>query len=1305
MPSSSSSGYPTMGYPFTNLCSDPSSYPGSGSGWVSWPPATGTDFQSYCYLIQLYQAIRERYWCLGRGAYPLRFGNTSWGYGVITAITDNGDGTLTITDSGANWADGTGSCSGHKFAGYSCDGSPWIPSDYDVMIELGQGPLPAISSSSSTPEREPNHTTDYRRVFRTHINDNTTTTLNVEDTLKDYVTAGYVTSLSDFVGGAMWMIRTGGYWWADVGNPDLQRWPVMPNSWEYIKGTGSGNIGDKFIFTKPDTNPPDGSPPSGWTVPPFNYDLGGLDLLVYGNDGYLKRLDIYGIDNDTIWLHAKPSSSSGGSSSSSTSSSSSGTNLSGQFVVVENNAAAMPERDAWHPFWWYGGAIWDQRNAVGESHDPTDAFSEYKFPVDNVIWEELDCTAGPESCHCRDYNHPCDSGPCPTYGALDLDLWTDFDADCTPYDESFAPYLWRTLRSLQNEIINLAPSFIEKKSYSGYQGTTIPPLEPARMFELDSTNAYRTTITCVGGYCGCGSSSSSGAGPFSGDAKLAAAFPVALEGTSFDCFFAVYDSNSVLMASGAGTYSSGGTVGGSSSSSSSGAAGPSLSGSGITTDHCGMTVVISLAWDRYIPREFLYMFPKCCFVPDDCPDGLGGFNISYPPAPCNFCCEDPDTNPGPVAEVDCCKDCSGVGVWYNRDISLTYCEADEFGMVLPGAFNFIAGEYARYVGDNWNHPFDGREVWTGQDDDAKRTWYDHFFRGQLKSASQESVTLQRQGQITDGGTFYLTDASKDWWDLWHATGSNRTDTGTATGGSTTTLIDTTKNAASPDYPDGIACFWSEDRFAGFGGGIWKQFILEVNFSGVWIKRPITNGVAATQTLTVSPAFPGSTSGKQYRIREPKGGELNRWKGRKLRLYPIPCFGSSSSSGNSHGASSSSSGGDLAYYEVTITYSDDKTLFWDASESVAAEACWRYEIIEPEYGTVWKFSTTQPTDGRRWFKIATGKYWVQPRGADATRLGVTSALDFHEDQRENLPTVVKRYGPMRKGDYVNTYALTQMYKAINRLRWTKIGVTWSSRNDLNSDLSGGTAQNNHIEWEGTGAEAYLCAEGDDCCPYWPRLQGFVDDALAAYPTPPTSGTITVTEATSSAPRKEVLVGTGMTVTFSDKNATYAYAYVVGIPTIIACDADLYTYTDYLDDPYDESCPEDLTLPDCVTYPPYSNTTDNINGSYWDDFGDPVLQSAWEIWNTADFGGPLKTPIRHSDIIGSWDTLQGEWPDPMPCFQDGCDPASCNADEICPTDCNVERTCDFCQTSNNKGYIVENQFAILKWDVAGGLTFVD
>jgi len=361
------------------------------------------------------------------------------------------------------------------------------------------------------------------------------------------------------------------------------------------------------------------------------------------------------------------------------------------------------------------------------------------------------------------------------------------------------------------------------------------------------------------------------------------------------------------------------------------------------------TGVVSFGWTRYYPKEFRYMYDSECFIHDL----YGGPNEDYP------------------------------GNWIERSKSSTYKEHDDYGNVIEGGSGFVTNDLVRYTGDNWNDP-----TLQGISDAQQLEDYDGFFEGWRSPSNQDLIDASMIGIASSGSNRQLIDSSQNWYSIYPMGGVLRTETGTSTGGSTTSLVDSSKSA-NP--------FWDGTT------GRWTNFILDILGSGVGAgeKFPITS--SNTTTLNFSSynaiSIPNNTP---YQIREPDN-ILNRWQGRTLRINKL----------------------DQTSQDVVIKYSDDNSLFFDPI-GFPVESGMVYRILEDRPGKVWKSS---------------GSGWIVPTGIDSR-----SGKAFRSDQVGSLPHVVKKYGRAMKGDYVNYYLFRELYKGLNALVWTKTSFSWTNASD-------------------------------------------------------------------------------------------------------------------------------------------------------------------------------------------------------------------------------------------------------------------
>lgn len=838
-------------------------------GWTDLPLSTARDVQEWePFLVQFYKALRERVAVAGNTLAPdccrvFPRSNIAWDSGTISGIT-----ATSLTDSAKDWQIPP-NCSGtSRWVGLSCSNAPWNPSHYDVIID----------------------DCDPRMVVRAQITANTSTTLTITD-ITDYVTAGWIASVSSLNGRRYYIIKRDGIWWSE-------RWMPWPNDEEHAKGSVSSAMTNSITSTG-----------QKWKTNQFV----GNDLLVYANDnGRLKRVSITANTSDTITYATQSWTASG------------------NFIVVSAGGKGFPGRPSGVPFWWYGGATDDYY-----THDPADVITSTRLPAPIVKWQEPDGFTGA----CEDANHQC----------LDFDCWSAIDEECGAWqksDKCYSPDLYKTLRGLQLAAEQISGAFLDQ--------ITALSFTPAIWF-------YRAGINPLSG--------TSGTRDVSGNLPVSLGVPF----QPIEVHYAIVDARQQILASGTTTYDGGKLLG------------------SFAESHENRTVLASLGWTRRVPREFRYMHEKSGFIADVVEGGA-----IDPPQIIDF------------EEYGC----AGAGTWITRGRSESYKATGYAGLVGESGSEideFAANDRARFSGDNWNDPgiYGQQTVTAPQPPDLD--YYDHLYEGRHPPLTYKARESQKKGIATGGSNRTLIDAAQDWWhEQWYAEGVMRIDSGTATSGSTTSLSDTLKADGGEE-----GCFWYPGRFA--TGEPYKGFIVEVNISGTWHKRPITSGSqSATQgTIAWDEPFPASAAGKQYRIREPAGYILNRFKDRKLKLIEPD---------------------GVTVHEVIITDSDDTTL-WFAPQAFTVAADWKYEIVDPVPGRIWKWNGTE---------------WVDP--------GATPR-----------PDVVTRYGRMTKGDYITATLFNELFRAIDILRWTGKPVTWTNREDpeveeLNAKVAGGP---------------YCCGDTTDC----------------------------------------------------------------------------------------------------------------------------------------------------------------------------------------------------------------------------------
>lgn len=732
------------------------------------------------------------------------------------------------------------------------------------------------------------------------------------------------------------------------------------------------------------------------------------------------------------------------------------------------------------------------------------------------------------------------------------------------------PNVPKSFRHLQNTILAICGSFIEAKDYEGV--TAIPPnFVPATLFKCADINWTETTT---------GSADGDGSGIAITEITLPHAAPIQV-------YYALFDGDA-LTKWGTATADSA----------------THLEGGTWDEDDEGLGLVISFGWTRYVVREFRRMFDKTTFEPDLDPEAEEPTPIDPP--------QEPDAPGG-----------EGPGQWVTRPASTHYVRHEIVsGDSSHDADEIEDGDIARYAGDQSHEPSIIPAQVVGFDVHVLTPYYEKFFTGTRRPPTQRRIDESRDGFASGGTTRQIQDDSKDWHDTDFYTGGEAlTATGTFTAGSTTTGTVTTTS----DFFDTAR---NDGRYVGHA--------VQVQIGATWHHRLITSHTGTT--LTWADPLPSTADGMAFNIFEPSGsgngGELNRWKGRAVRIVrPDP-----------------ENPGEFLSSEATIAANDATTLFLTAELPFAVSAHMAYKILDPAVGTVWLRQSGE---------------WVKPVGADSRFGGGT----FREDARCNHPDVVLRFGAVMKGDalaFNGGETLNQIYRALNCLWQTKQGVSWRSREDMD------VPEDNSIEYGGTGSEQSGSGVLIE------RMKNYADAALDDYPTP--NGAIAVGELPTAAPSKSVGLSIGQDAYTAGKASVYSYAWTTAA-TLLPSDADLYVYTaigpgDPDNDPY-EGCPD-------------------LYGSEFSDFGDGLQWRQFHKIDTGDFAETLQTPIRVSEKIGSWDTLSGVWPDENPCDQNATANGWTAPDfDPCPPECDPAEV--GWGSGTNISYAVIDQFAVMKWQM--------
>jgi hypothetical protein len=896
----------------------------------------------------------------------------------------------------------------------------------------------------------------------------------------------------------------------------------------------------------------------------------------------------------------------------------------GQYAVIELDAVYRLGRQKWLPFCFYRGA-----KEAYYNHDPFDALGAVFLPKSSISW----MTGTPPFCEEQAFN------------ALDADVWSDSQEECSAADKPHAMHIFKSFRQLQLELMSLAPNFIERKVWD--ESPYIEKFSLATWFNKAAINGQvGTTGDLVG------DPETSTTIEISG-ITLPEGYPLPIT-----IFFAVI--NEDLDDTVDGFLKPSGTILQGELSITEDPA-TTLTHPSFGPNFVNKKLVVSFGWSRFVPREFKYTDPTTFFIPDVEPNPFGG-----PGGP---------VDPPRVLDWDE-TNILGVGLWSKRAKSTRYAEQTIAAPVETQ--EFVDGELARYIGDNWHDgiiPLDARRDGEG----PLTAYYDHPNVMRRPTTTQVLMDKLRTGTATAGSTRRLVDTTKDWLTSnWYGGGIMRTESGVATGGGTTSLDDSTKILGTED-----GAFWSMDRFPLFSGP-YVDFIIEAELPTqvpvldeagnpvldedgepvteeqmIWHKRPIKTATQDSGGIHVTwdEPFHVTCNSRNWRLREPQY-QINRWIGRTCKIRQILVID------NGDGTFTSTP----QNFEVIVTHSDKDTLYFEpATEGYAILPGAVYDISEYELGAVYKWQ-------------AANSKWVSPVPADAednmdvARVGVITPQPFLKKLRNNLPTIVKRYGRMMKGDYCTHKGFfQQLYRAINALVWTLGDAGWNNRLDPDVEepnfmatssyrqpTEGEAVSYNDVRWAGGGPWGFNPLTG---MPYdlpsagpveLPFGGDFYDGPLAIDHTAKTK---IVTDTGS------VFYEYGESVQREN-----GHGVVSGLSTLMSSATEWFNYAQiyvpgYLNVPPDEGEQD----PNVVTY----NFNDN---------GDDVLYRRWSSWTTEP---PATDAARiTTDKLGPDVTVRPITPsflEPIP-------------------DLSFTR-------GHFSGYMVAKQTVIVKWNVEGGMKYHD
>jgi hypothetical protein len=918
------------------------------------------------------------------------------------------------------------------------------------------------------------HSCDERQVIQVPIVANTANTLDVGPAIYDYIAAGDLASIGDLIGRTYYIIKQGGQQWAG-------RFPPYPNDRE--KWIGSSSIGTTSTLQ---------SEGKSWTVDEFSASF--CDLVTWGDDGRLHRVQITSNTADTIHFATQTWTPSG------------------PWAVTFSGGRSWPGRDPWSCFQWYDGA----KQPYWTIH-PNDELDTIDQAAQNVSWAVKDHGTG--ACEMT------------SFPAMDADLWSAYDEECSPGEFNYSPHLKRTLRALQWELLGLCPYFVRVAPHQMYTPATF-------LYDLGhgATGTLGTYDSVLGMPVGITPPSDHPTGA---------------------CYWTTIAADGTVQETGTGTV-----------------AGGHLLGTGLDETDEGLTVFVGWGFRRHWMREARWPYPVTVWIAD-VDTGEEGRGVIDPP--------DPDGT------------CFGAGRWVTLPASTTYREHSDIGLTGDTAEPFVTGDLVRITGTNASDPYAGLvEAYAPPDPGMSPDlpYWSHLKVGKHDPINERVIKAQMRGTCTGGGTFWIEDTEKNWFDeVWYDTegagGLLRTRTGTAGSGSTTTTLVDFDAYTSPE-----ACYW----YDGYRGQEAQWYVgLTVEFTGganVGQRRVITAQDQNTATLTLWPALPSAPAeGDGFSIKA--GYAKNRWAGRPLTVV---------------------SAADKSVHEFVISYSDHNRLYFTPG-SYTPVAGDTFAVGGWEVGSVLKWN---------------GTGWEKPTGADAVRLGVETPNDFRSDPKANHETVKSGYGHYRKHDVVTPRLINDIYNGILLLAETRIEPTWTA--DVDGD---GIGAKNALNYSLTssGLATWSLTQNKVATDWNPGT-----NATSVNGMPPGASRWGRQYGTQSEPTSVASGGAGR-----------VYAWACGsVPQPLCEIENVIKWWNYAQLPPSEDSFQAI-FPEGFSgcYDPPDDGYDRVYSLdiQFDALGDPVAQNAWTQWATT---GPSTDEGRCSPVLGNTSlTLPPDPGDPGDC----------------------------------------------------------
>lgn len=812
--------------------------------------------------------------------------------GITKKATGWAGGTIGgFTDNGDTYTltDGTG----HGSTGWNTftvlngptDVAEFLPNSWDVIISYDTGEF--IS--------------DPRLQVRTQLVGHTTGDGSSAKTItvkayKDYVTCGLIPTVNCVGKRFACVHRAGGGgdggqygMWSpgDVMNPGSSRWPDPPLDREDDKGTFHSAISSSGIVTAILDSVAD-TPTKKRVIIPGT--LVGKEIL-FSADNYVRRCTILSNSIDattkqTLIVFAWTGSTPGGS-----------------YTIGAPGFVQIPGRDAGHPFLWYSGQLQEWY-----THSPDDPQIPQLFPTvgkDEIVFcDDTDADA-PDACEdCLAKG--------PLGHAFNNDLWADPQSVCGNADLAYQPFIFKSINGVISDQEAWMGSFIPDLAYpvDGYnptQGYTVPTafLQANINASVTSMHFDATSSTWIANV---------------GSAYEGVTFTVLKTNPKYrqDRWKDMSPANtSAAVVNGVITIADEAAYHTNQNE---------IDNPANWSDE-GSMVVYTGGRTRYFYKMVRNIYTRYGFIVDT--DFVDGVSVPIYKPSIDFAV----------------SGCTGIGQWVKRDPSGSTLEFTADGSI-GGGKAFRVNDIALYMGESWEYQIDpganGDQIEPGD-----LQWHDGFAEAVHPELVQRKIVLDTTGTVTSGNKYSLTCTDKNWYSNWYNGGIQRTESGTVSAATSTSITDSTKTTGP------VHCWWQDGRF--IQGGTWEFFVLELTDTNttphtVW-KVPITGGNNITCTVNFA-AVPGMTplgdGTWTYNINEPDKVGLARYRNRKCTI----------------------SRPDGSSFQVTILTNDATTLFF-APQTFEIQADWRFKIDEIYPGSLVKW------DGSKWNLYSTSPITVIP----------------------------------------------------------------------------------------------------------------------------------------------------------------------------------------------------------------------------------------------------------------------------------------------------------------------------------------